>query len=253
MKTIVLTLLTAFSLFAATPEQVERYISLSNTDEQLVELEREFATLQENLHGYANDNEVESYDMQLLSIRFKEYLQKHLSEDEMNEILSLYRNTLLLRFVSATAVSAEDIDEENRYINTLESLPDKEERMRLVKKINKAMYTSESMKTMYDNLARPLFERISGKKLNSKHMEEDRKAFIKSIQKENEGAILYATRDFTTEELEALLKLAKEPAIRKEVSAVYEATAYALKAFFHTMAGRYNTGIHQTRKATDKP
>ena len=253
MKTILLALLTAYSLFAATPEQIERYLSISNADEQLAELENEFSIMQENLRRYGGDGELESYDIQLLSIRFKAYLQKHLSEDEMDKILALYRNVLLLRFVSATAVNEEEITEEKQYLNTLPNFPDSEERIALVRKINEAMYTKESMGIMYDNLTKPLYERISGGKLNANSLKRERKAYIKRMQKETEGETLYATRDFTIEELESLLKLAEKPAIRKETRAVFEATAYALQAFFQAMAKRYDITTHQTNKTPEKP
>ena len=56
---------------------------------------------------------------------------------------------------------------------------------------------------------------------------------------------LFATKDFSMEELEALLKVAQTPAIDHEVKAVYGGMAFALKDFFLTLASGYDISKHQ--------
>ena len=76
-------------LFSATPEQIERYISISNSEEQLITLESQFSQMQNNINSISKE-ESSNYDMQFLSIRFREYLQKNISENEMDEIMKQY-------------------------------------------------------------------------------------------------------------------------------------------------------------------
>ncbi|QOR61004.1 hypothetical protein ACM66Z_05960 [Sulfurovum sp. ST-21] len=246
MKKILLSILLSTLLFAATPEQVDRYLSISNADEQLVELETQFSRMQTNLNSISKEEDTQSYDMQLLSIRFKEYLQKHLSEDEMDEILNLYKNVILLQFVSATAEEVSDPKEAEAYVKKLETDPESHMRIELVKKISHEMYDKESMVLMFDNLMKPLLENAQGgDKLDPEMLKKSREAYVKRMIEETENETLYATRDFTFEELEALEKIAREPVIDKESKAVFGATAYALEEFFLSLAKRYDIKKHQ--------
>jgi len=246
MKKILLSILLSTFLLAATPEQVDRYLSISNADEQLVELETQFSRMQTNLNSISKEEDIQSYDMQLLSIRFKEYLQKHLSEDEMDEILNLYKNVILLQFVSATAEEISDPKEAEAYVKKIEADPESHVRIDLVKKISHEMYSKESMVLMFDNLMKPLLENAQeDNKLDPEMLKKSREAYIKRMIKEAENETLYATRDFTIEELEALEKIAREPVIDKESKAVFGAIAYALEEFFLSLAKRYDIKKHQ--------
>ncbi len=254
MKKIVLsTLCAVLFLGAATPEQVDRYLSISNADEQLVELEQQFERMQENFSRMSQEEEVERYDTQLLSIRFKEYLQKHLSDDEMDEILDLYKNVLLLQLVSASAQSQMDADEIIRYLSEIENDPQMQTRKKLVEKISDEMYDKASMALMFDDLMKPLLENApGGEKMNQEMLEKSRKFYVEKMIEEARNEMLYATRDFTIEELEELEQIAKEPAIDRETKAVFGATAYALKEFFLSLASRYDIGKHTPPAAAPK-
>ncbi|MCF6245701.1 MAG: hypothetical protein L3J43_11795, partial [Sulfurovum sp.] len=65
---LTLTLLTHLS-FAATPEQVEQYISVSRAEEELIALESQFSAMQNAFKSIGTnkaDNEADNtYDMQL--------------------------------------------------------------------------------------------------------------------------------------------------------------------------------------------
>jgi len=254
MKKIVLsTLCTVLFLGAATPEQIDRYLSISNADEQLVELEQQFERMQENFSRMSQEEEVERYDTQLLSIRFKEYLQKHLSDDEMDEILDLYKNVLMLQLVSASAQSQMDADEITRYLGEIEKDPQMQTRKKLVEKISDEMYDQKSMALMFDSLMKPLLENApGGDKMSQEMLEKSRKFYVEKMIEEARNEMLYATRDFTIEELEELEQIAKEPAIDKETKAVFGATAYALKEFFLSLAKRYDIGKHTPSAAAPK-
>jgi len=247
MKKILLTLSLTTLLFSATSEQVEQYLSISNADEQLVELEDQFTRMQNNINTLSqSDEEKQSYDMQMLSIRFKEYLQKHLSEDEMNEILAQYKSVLLLQFVSASAQSQMDEAEVKKYLQELKNDPDAQARKKLVEKISDQMYDTESMAVMFDNLMKPLLKNApGGDKLSDEMLEKNRKAYLQRMMEETRQETLYATRDFTMEELEELERITKNPAIKMEAKAIFGATAYALEEFFLSLAKRYDISKHQ--------
>jgi hypothetical protein len=250
MKKILLTTLLSTFLMAATAEQVDNYLSISNADEQLVELEITFSQMQNNLNRISQDSDNPQYDMQLLSIRFKSYLQKHLSDNEMEEILQAYKNVLLLQYVSAVADSRNTEPEEmEKYIEMVEADPDMRERNILAKQISQALFSKETIGIMFDNLLKPLLKNApGGENLESSIIEKNRKAYIERIAEETRKETLYTTRDFTKEELESLAKIVKQPEIQKETQTVAAATAYALEAFFLSLAKRYDINKHQSNR-----
>jgi len=243
----ILTLLSSL-LFSATPEQVEQYISVSNSEEQLIELENQFSQMQNSINRLESNSseESDSYDMQLLSIRFREYLQKNLSEDEMEEILQQYKSILLLQFVSAQNDPEYDPKVAAKYVKELQKNPEASVRIEVAQKIARALYKKESITILFDNLIKPLMQNsIGGNALNDETMKKSRESYIKMMSEQGKIETIYLTKDFTQDELEALLTIAQTPAMDHESKAVFGAMAYALKEFFLSMASRYDVSKHQ--------
>jgi len=244
---LILTLLTQF-LVCATPEQVERYLSISNADEELLALESQFSRMQNNFQASDTNTseEKETYDMQMLSIRFKEYIEKHLSEDEMAEILQTYKSVVFLQFVSASAVTDNDPEEVKAYIKTFENNESSGVRMNLVENINAKVNNKESITIMFDELIKPLMQAApGGDKMDDETMKKSREAYLKSMIEKSKNETLFSTKDFTMVELEELLKVAQTPAIEHEMKAVFGGMAFALKEFFLTLASGYDISKHQ--------
>ena len=245
MKRLLIIALFIQVLFAATLEQVEQYLSISNAEEELLLLESQFSAMQNGFSQDNNASENETYDMQMLSLRFKEYLQSHLSENEMTEVLKSYKNVIFLQFISATSVNSADSNEIESYIKTLKENPESGVRIELVEKINSEVNNKESMVVMFDELMKPLMESAKGgDKLDDEYMKQRRESYMKSMIESSNNETLYATKDFSIEELEKLLEISQTPAIGYEIKAVYGATAYALKEFFLSMASRYDISKH---------
>ena len=243
---LTVTLFTTF-LSAATPEQVEQYIGISASEEQLIELERQFTQMQQNINAIRSDAaESSTYDMQLLSIRFREYLQKNISENEMDEILKAYRSVVLLKFVSVQNDSDYDDKEAESYILSLENEENATVRIALLEKISNTLYNKENIGILFDNLMKPFLEKSqNGEQIDAKMMQKNKEAYIKRKQKEGKTETIYMTREFTLEELEKLLTVVESPAIHNESKVVFAATAYALQEFFLSMASRYDVNKHK--------
>ena len=256
MKKILLALSLLMHLsFAATPEQVEQYLSVSNAEEELLSLQSQFSAMQNAFKNKeTNSSENNTYDMQMLSIRFKDYLQKHLSEDEMTEVLENYKNVVLLQFVSASSEAEEhDQNETMAYVQQLQASPEAEERIALVEKISSKLYSKEAMVVMFDELMKPLMENgIGGQKMSDDILKSTKENYLKMMTDASKYETLYASKDFTMDELEALLKVAKTSAIDHETKAVFGAMAYALKEFFMSLASRFDVGKHQSPKHQNK-
>jgi len=243
---LTITLFTTF-LSAATPEQVEQYIGISASEEQLIELERQFTQMQQNINAIRSDTaESSTYDMQLLSIRFREYLQKNISENEMDEILKAYRSVVLLKFVSVQNDSDYDPKEAESYMLSLENEENATVRIALLEKISNTLYNKENIGILFDNLMKPFLEKSqNGEQIDAKMMQKNKEAYIKRKQKEGKNETIYMTREFTLEELEKLLTIVESPAIHNESKVVFAATAYALQEFFLSMASRYDVNKHK--------
>lgn len=245
MKRLLIIALFIQVLFAATLEQVEEYLSISNAEEELLLLESQFSAMQNGFSQDNNASENETYDMQMLSLRFKEYIQTHLSENEMSEVLQSYKNVIFLQFISATSVNNTENNETENYISTLKENPEANVRIALVEKINSEINNKESMVVMFDELMKPLMQSAKGgDTLDDETMKQRRESYMKTMIESSKNETLYATKDFSIEELEKLLEIAQTPAIGYEVKAVYGATAYALKEFFLSMASRYDISKH---------
>jgi len=233
--------------FAATSAQIEQYLLVSHAEEELLTLEAQFSAMQNSFSKETNSSESDTYDMQMLSLRFKDYLQKHLSEDEMNEILQNYKNIVLLQFVSASSdIQRDDENKTITYIEKLKNTPNSEIRIKLVEKITHYLYSKEAMVIMFDELMKPLLQNgIGGNKINKELLESTKEDYLKSMLKAANEETLFASKDFTIEELETLLKIAKTSASEHESKAVFGGMAYALKEFFMSLASRYDVNKHQ--------
>lgn len=241
---LIFTLYTSF-LFSATPEQVEQYLSVSNAEEELLALESQFSMMQNSFKK--EDNASETYDMQMLSLRFRDYLQRKLSDDEMEEVLENYKNVVLLQFSSAVnEAKNHDANITYNYVNTLKASSEATERISLVEEISKELYSKESMLVMFDDLLKPLIMNgIGGDNMSEEELGLAREDYLEKMIESSKHETLYASKDFSTEELEELLKIAKTTAIDHETKAVFGAMAYALKEFFMSMANRYDVSVHQ--------
>jgi len=250
---ITLTLLSQLCL-SATPEQVEQYLLVSNSEQELLSLESQFSSMQNSFSKDENTSEDKTYDMQLLSIRFKDYIQKHLSEDEMTEVLENYKNVVLLQFVSASSDTQDrDHNETTNYIKTLKANSEAAIRIELIEKISKKLYSKDSMTILFDELMKPLMVNgIGGGKMNDDMLKGAKENYLKMMLEASTEETIYAAKDFSLEELEELLKIVQTPAIEHESKAVFGAMAYSLKEFFMSMTSRYDVSKHQAKSSEDK-
>ncbi len=246
---LLLFILISFQLsFAASAEKVEQYLLVSSSDEELLALESQFSAMQNGFSTDAN-GEKKTYDMQLLSIRFNEYIQQHLSDNEMDKILENYKNVVYLQFVS-TAMHVPEANETEAYIDSLKNDDEAKARLEILEEVNTRLNNKDSMSIMFDALMKPLLQSASGG-MSNEMMKKRREAYMKNISIQARKETLYNLKDFSIEELEELLKVVKTPAMSHELKAIYGATAYALKEFFLSMASRYDVSKHQPPSTTD--
>ena len=249
-KTIFFSLLIIGQLAtAASTEQVEQYLTASQAEEELLALQSQFTAMQ-NSFSHDTNNSKTPYDLQMLSIRFRDYLERNISEDEMTEILDNYRNVSLMHFINASSEAQNhEQNETKQYASQLKSDSDAAIRINLIDKISEKFYPKEGMIKMFDGLMKPLIQNgIGGDSVNDEMLKASRENYTKMMLKTAKEETLFATRDFEMKELEALMEIAKTPAVDHESKAVFGAMTYALKDFFLSMASRYDVSKHTPRK-----
>ena len=231
-------------LFSATAEQVERYISISSSEEQLITLESQFSQMQNNINSISEE-ESSNYDMQFLSIRFREYLQKNISENEMEEIMKQYKSVVLLQFVSVQNDAEYDEEAAETYMKELQTEENASVRMGLLNEISEKLYKKENIGILFDSLMKPLMQNSKNSaQIDDETMKKSKEAYIKRMIESGKTETAYTAREFNIEELEELLRIVKTSAIDQESKVVFAATAYALKEFFLSMASRYDVSKH---------
>jgi len=242
MKKLLLLLILQSYLYCSTLEQVEEYISVSHVEENILLLEERYSEIQ---NGFTNTEN--AYDMQLLMFRFKEFLETHLSEDEMNEILANYKNLTYLQFTS-NQMTKDDYDKTQADVQNLKEDPDYQERLHISEQINKILNKKEIIGIMYDDLMTPFMKNsIGGGNISKKMIKNQKNAYVKSILDHSIIDILYYTKEFNIDELEELLNIIKSSSIEHERKTIYKATAYTFKEFFISIANRYDLTQHQIK------
>jgi len=237
MKKLLLTLLLLSGIiYAATPEQVERYLMLSHAEDDLLELESSFGAMQNRMD--AKDGNGTTYDTEMLTIRFREKLQQSLSDSEMDKVLENYKNETLLKFVYESSDPEGDYLEIRKYAKEAKADPELKSRLEIIQKINESYSNKEAIVQMFDTLIMPIIKRVKPENADDKRVKEMRERYLKSMIENGYNQILYATREFSTEELDELLTLSKTPAMSYEIKAVFGAMAYAMEEFMAMMADR---------------
>jgi len=237
MKKLVLALILFSGMIsAATPEQVERYLMLSHSEEELLDLESSFTAMQNRMD--ARDGNGTTYDTELLTVRFREKLQSSLSESEMQKVLENYKNEALLKFVYESSDPEGDSLAIQRYAKEAKADPELESRLEIITKINRYYSNKEAITLMFDTLIAPIIKRMKPGNSNEEQVKKMRENYLKSMINNTYNQILYATREFSTKELDELLEVSKTPAMGYETKAVFGAMAYAMQEFMEMMANR---------------
>ena len=257
-KIILLFLLSVVFLFAATPEQVERYLLISGSEDQLIEFEQQIDSMGQMFAARGGSDAPLMQDSQMIPIRFREYLQRHLSEDEMNEVLDNYKHDVLRKLVSAEVLMDEPDTQDayRQFLIQIKSDPLPANRTETVKSIIKNLYDEKQLITFFKKMFLPMVRKMgeaSGMKMDAKQIEDLGKRFVKQMRQSNYNAMLFMTRDFSDEALEALEEISGNSATSHETRAVFGGIIYAMEEAMDNMARRLGEMVRQHRHPRVRP
>ena len=245
-------------LWGATPEQVERYLLISGSEDQLIEFEQTIDSMGQMFAAKGGSDVPLMQDSQMIPIRFREYIQKHLSEDEMDEVLQNYRHDVLRKLVNAEVLMEEPdtIEAYRQFLRRIQSDPLSSSRTETVKKVIRQLYDEKQLITFFKKMFLPMVKKMSaasGNTMSNKRIEELGKSFVKRMRESNYNAMLFMTRDFTDEEMQELEDLSGNSATSHETRAVFGGIIYAMEEAMHSMADRFGEMIRQHKHPRMQP
>jgi hypothetical protein len=240
MKKIMWMVMAVSTLFSATPEQVERYLLVSGSEDQLIQFEQMIDGMGK---AFGGNGMPLMEDSQLAPIRFREYLQRHVSEDEMQEILGNYHHDVLRKLIRAEVLLSEPetVETYQLFLKQIQTDPLPKNRTEAVRSIVKKLYDEKMLIEFFEKMFLPMVAKtaqIMKKPITDKKAKSIGKSFVKNMQEHNYNALLFMTRDFSNEEMEELDEVVGNSATSHETRAVFGAIVYAMEEAMTNMAER---------------
>ena len=229
MKKILLMLLVLINFsYSATSEQIDQFFSLAHLDTDLIEVEEMFEQMG------AGDSE---QNTEIITIKFKEYLSSHLSDNEVTELIKLNKNPLLqVMYESYEELPEDELQEFNL---SIQETPLSANRMELNKKIIDNIYDEETFITLIEEMSKKMLTLVnkgSSEPIESPEMtEENKKIMIKEMKDEVLLSMLYSTQTLNEDELQELYTLTDKAIMHKSFKLEVEATLFAIDSFIPIM------------------
>ena len=203
MNKLILIIFSSSLLFAATTEEITQYLSFSQSEQQVLSIERVFDSMRQQ-----QENNESNQSTNQTSIVYQEYLEEHLSSNEIEKILALYRLPIMERYVSEIKtfnINQEDMD---AFLENLKEEPLSSEREDIVNEIVKNLVNEElqlnfyrSMMQRYQPLKKPKKVDDNASKLSSRE-----KGYIDSMKESAKNHLLYGSQILGMEEMIELKK-----------------------------------------------
>ncbi len=214
MKYILFLLLTTKTLFAASSQEILDYLSLSHSEQQVLEIEEVFNSMRQTQERNESNESTSE-----VSIVYQEYLEEHLSSNEVQEILALYRLPIMNRYVSEVknfTVNKEDME---AFLASLEEEPLSTEREDIVDDIVEVVVNEELQLNFYRSMMQRYGDNNQSKEGNATKMTEREKSFVESMKKSAKEHLLYGSQTFSLQEMNEL-KDAIDSSIFKKIKRV---------------------------------
>ena len=235
MKKLFLISLLSSLLFSATSEQIEQYLSISKADAQLVSIEQFFDSMRQN-------QEREDNDTQEINQIYRGYLEEHLSANELEELLALYRTPIMQRYVveMESSISKEDMD---AFLKDLEENPWSTERLEIIDNILNLTVKEEEIVAFYQAMTQR-YRKASTDNNKTKEPTKQEQQYVDMMKKGAKEELLYGLQVLSIEEMREL-KSALASSILSKASKVESG------AMVHVM-NQFIKGITSEPKSTNQ-
>ena len=202
------------TLFAATHEEIVNYLSLSHSEQEIVSMAQVLDSMRQTQDN--NESNASTTDVETL---YQEYLETHISSNEISKLLELYRLPIMNRYV--TEVKNFEINEEdmNAFLASLKEEPILSERQDIVDDIVKVVINEKLQLNFYRSMMQRYSENNNTSKKSDNNMTKREKSYVESMKKRAKNRLLYGSQVFSLEEMHEL-KDAIESSIFKKIKRV---------------------------------
>jgi len=234
MKKIILLLLIMLqTLFAATHEEIVNYLSLSHSEQEVVSMAQVFDSMRQSQEN--NESNASTTDVETL---YQEYLEAHISSNEIAKLLTLYHAPIMNRYVTEVKnfnINQEDMD---AFLASLKEEPILSEREDIVDDIVKVIVNEKLQLNFYRSMMQRYRENNNTSKNSDKKMTKKEKSYVESIKKAAKNKLLYGSQVFSLEEMHEL-KNAIESSIFKKIKRVEnEALVQIMNDFIQSIVSK---------------
>ncbi|CAA6818689.1 MAG: Unknown protein [uncultured Sulfurovum sp.] len=213
-KTLLLLLLTMHTLFASTTEEVLDYLSLSHSEQAVLEIEQVFNSMRQS-----QENNESNESTTQVSIVYQEYLEDHISSNEMAKLLQLYRLPIMNRYVSEVKNFNINQDDMDAFLASLEEEPILTERKDIVDDIVQVLVNEELQLNFYRSMMQRYIDNNSSSENNESKMSPREESYVNSLKESTKNELLYGSQVFSMEEMNEL-KSAIDSSIFKKIKRV---------------------------------
>ena len=218
-KVLILFLLTIQTLFSSSTEEILDYLSLSHSEQEVLGIEQVFNSMrqsQENNESNASTTQV--------SIVYQEYLEDHISSNEISKLLTLYRLPIMNRYVAEVKNFTINQDDMDAFLASLEEEALLTEREEIVDGIVKVLINEELQLNFYRSMMQRYSEDNSSTTTknednNTSNISPREESYVNAMKKSAKEKLLYGSQVFSLEEMNEL-KNAIESSIFKKIKRV---------------------------------
>ncbi len=191
------------SLFSASSEEILEYLSLSHSEQQVLTIEQVFNSMRES-----QENNESNQSTSQVSIVYQEYLEEHLSSNEVQKVLALYRLPTMNRYVTEVknfSINQEDMD---AFLASLEEEPLVTEHEDIVDGIVDVLLNRELQLNFYRSMMQRYSENNTSTQNNNENNESNmtprEESYVNSMKKSAKNHLLYGLQVFSLEEMNEL-------------------------------------------------
>ena len=216
-KIVILFSLFSTFVFSATSQQIDQYMSTTHSDRALIEIENMFSNLSDTM-DLSDDNISEQ-----ITLDYQIYLGKHISEDEIEELLALYRKPIMQQYINEMDMVDIPNEEMENFLLTIKEEPLSTERQDIIDELLKTIVNEELLLNFYESMMQRYPSKSDSNQSKEKEKEsnstkkptEEEKKFLNIMKKGIEQELLYGTQVLSLEEMKKVNEVMKSSVITK--------------------------------------
>ena len=201
-KILLIFILSLQTLFSASSEEVLEYLSLSHSEQEVIGISEVFESMRQT-----QDNNESNASTTNIVIVYQEYLEEHISSNEIAELLSLYRLPIMNRYVSEVKNFSITQDDMDAFLASLEEEPLLSEREDISDDIVEILVNEKLQLNFYRSMMQRYSDTNSSSEnnlsteSNESSMTPREESYVNSMKKSSKNKLLYGSQVFSLEEM----------------------------------------------------